>query len=198
MSTGPTPRDQRWLRRTVPLSPLPAERALQWWVIMLAAWFVLCGIATTLTRDADTTGFDQHWPARLAAGVVAVVISGWVHVLVSRHREAIATVHGLKGQFEKVGLAGLVIGVVGLAPWWWAGPVVALVSTTAWVRVRAVQTVPPAEMVEHADYHSAHHWESRSRLAHRPVLETLVIIGVGLVAALVLLGALLLGSSLLS
>lgn len=215
-TNGQSARDRP--RRRLPLSPDPAERALQWWVIGFCSWLVLSAIVVlswlSTLAEADLLP-DALWPIRLALALVATALCGLLWHLVGRHRAAIARTTGLKGQYVLAGrvAAGLsAVGLLGLprgddrlpgvaaGPWWWGALAVAAAAAAASLRASTLTTLPPEQRTARIDYDSPEHWTPRGRFADRPGLHLasrlgLAVIG-GLALAAVIVGVLLLGDRL--
>lgn len=186
------------MRSFLPLSPTPAERALQQWALVFVGWWAVSTITAGLAAHVfGSDAWSDLLGLRVPLGVVALAIGAYPHLLLARHREAIASVAGLKSQYGSAAFVGVVLGLAGLVGWWWLGAVLAASSLVLGWRVRRVVTIPVEEMTEVIDYANPEHWRPRAGWWGRLEESLGLTILVGLAFTVVLIGGVLLISELL-
>lgn len=182
------------------LSPLPAERAVQMYILVAMGWlFVSIAIVVpTVYAGADPSEELGGTGIRGALGVVMALIALALPVIVAEHRDDLPRVYGLRSRFVLASAVTAFVCVAGAVWFWWTAlPGVVLALVALGLTLTRPAAGPDAE--QRLDYYEPDAWATRSGREHlmtrRPVLFWFLIFTGALVAVVVLVAGLLLFAS---
>lgn len=180
------------------LSPLPAERAVQIYILAAMGWLLISIAVVVPTVYADAGDELGGTGIRAALGVVMSLIALALPVIVLKHRDDLPRVYGLRGRFVLAALVTAFVCVAGAVWFWWTalpGVVLALLA----LGLTLARPAAGADAEQRLDYYEADAWATSSGREHlmtrRPVLFWFLILTGTLVAVVVLVGALLMFAS---
>lgn len=182
------------------LSPLPAERAVQIYILVAMGWLLIsiAIVVPTVYAGADAGEDLGGTGIRAALGVVMSLIALALPVIVAKQRDDLPRVYGLRSRFVLASVVTAFVCVAGAVWFWWTalpGVVLALVA----LGLTLTRPAAGVDAEQRLDYYEPDAWATRSGREHlmtrRPVLFWFLILGGALVAVVVLVAALLLFAS---
>lgn len=182
------------------LSPLPAERAVQIYILAAMGWLLVSIAVVVPTVYADATAGDELGGTgiRGALGVVMSLIALALPAIVLKHRDDLPRVYGLRSRFVLAAVVTVFVCVAGVVWFWWTalpGVVFAILA----LGLTLSRPAAGADAEQRLDYYEADAWATSSGREHlmtrRPALFWFLVLTGTLVAVVVLVAALLLFAS---